>query len=310
MIRLQTLGVLDLRDGKGEALEAVLRQPKRLALLAYLAVAVPHRFHRRDTLLALFWPEFDQEHARAALRRALHFLRSALGAEVGGGPRRRRGRRVGWRRSGATPPRWSSCSPRATARRALALYRGPLLDGLYVAGASVEFQDWLDRERIRLRERAADAARALVTQAESDGRLDAAAGWARRVLELAPDDEAALRRLPPRARPHRRAAGGAAGLRRVRSPSRPGARARAVGRDPRRGRGSCGPGLPLPRRRRPRSPCCPSRFAAMPAWRTCARAWSTSSPPSSTARATSAPSIRGRCCRPRRATPAPPPGGT
>ena len=177
---------------KGEALEAVLRQPKRLALLAYLAVAVPHRFHRRDTLLALFWPEFDQEHARAALRRALYFLRSALGAEVVAG---RGDDEVGvsdgalWCDAAAMEQLLAAGDSEA----ALALYRGPLLDGLYVAGASVEFQDWLDRERIRLRERAADAARALVTQAESDGRLDAAAGWARRVLELAPDDEAALR---------------------------------------------------------------------------------------------------------------------
>ncbi len=192
MIRLQTLGVLDLRDGKGEALEAVLRQPKRLALLAYLAVAVPHRFHRRDTLLALFWPEFDQEHARAALRRALHFLRSALGAEAVAG---RGDDEVGvsdgalWCDAAAMEQLLAAGDSEA----ALALYPGPLLDGLYVAGASVEFQDWLDRERIRLRERAADAARALVTQAEGDGRLDAAAGWARRVLELAPDDEAALR---------------------------------------------------------------------------------------------------------------------
>jgi DNA-binding SARP family transcriptional activator len=82
MIRLWTLGLLDLRDAAGDELGVVLRQPKRLALLAYLAVATPRRFHRRDTLLALFWPELDQEHARAALRRALYFLRSAIGAEV------------------------------------------------------------------------------------------------------------------------------------------------------------------------------------------------------------------------------------
>src|SRR5205085_5739184 len=57
-------------------------QPKRLALLAYLAIGRPRGAHRRDSLVALLWPELDQEHARAALRQALHGLRKALGADT------------------------------------------------------------------------------------------------------------------------------------------------------------------------------------------------------------------------------------
>lgn len=38
-----------------------------MALLAYLSSTGPHDFHRRDALLALFWPEFDEERARNAL---------------------------------------------------------------------------------------------------------------------------------------------------------------------------------------------------------------------------------------------------
>ena len=82
MIRFFTLGKLDLRGAESVEMRAVLQQPKRLGLLAYLAVASPRRFHRRDTLLGLFWPELDQEHARAALRRSLYFLRAELGAGV------------------------------------------------------------------------------------------------------------------------------------------------------------------------------------------------------------------------------------
>src|SRR5215218_2579805 len=82
MIRFFTLGKLDLRGAESVEMRAVLQQPKRLGLLAYLAVASPRRFHRRDTLLGLFWPELDQEHARAALRRSLYFLRAQVGAEV------------------------------------------------------------------------------------------------------------------------------------------------------------------------------------------------------------------------------------
>ncbi|MBA2459266.1 MAG: hypothetical protein H0V43_09980 [Gemmatimonadales bacterium] len=68
MIELHTLGVVDLRASDGRELGTILRQPKRLGLLAYLAVASPRRFHRRDSLLALFWPELDQDHARAVAR--------------------------------------------------------------------------------------------------------------------------------------------------------------------------------------------------------------------------------------------------
>lgn len=194
MIQFHTLGILDLRGPDGREVRSVLQQPKRLALLAYLAVAAPRRFHRRDSLLALFWPELDQEHARAALRRALYFLRSELGPDVVTG---RGDDEVG------VPEQALWCDATALEKvfeegdveRALALYRGTLLEGLYVAGAAAEYQEWLERERARLRNRAGAAARTLVDQAESEGRLADAARWARRALELSPDDEAALRRL-------------------------------------------------------------------------------------------------------------------
>src|SRR5512142_2400813 len=82
MIDLRTLGTLDLRVRDGPELLSVLSQPKRTALLCYLALAEPHGFHRRDTLLALFWPEADTEHAHASLRQAVRFLRRSLGEDV------------------------------------------------------------------------------------------------------------------------------------------------------------------------------------------------------------------------------------
>src|SRR5712692_10760998 len=82
MIELSMLGRLSLTSADGRDVGALLGQPRRLALLAYLAAARPQGLHRRDSLLALFWPELDQEHARAALRQALHVVRDALGADV------------------------------------------------------------------------------------------------------------------------------------------------------------------------------------------------------------------------------------
>jgi DNA-binding SARP family transcriptional activator/TolB-like protein len=194
MIQFHTLGVLDLRGPNGRELRSVLQQPKRLGLLAYLVIASPRRFHRRDSLLALFWPELDQEHARAALRRSLYFLRAEVGPDVVVG---RGDDEVGvpeellW----CDATEMEQAIAQGEAERAVGLYRGMLLEGLYVSGAAPEYQDWLDRERARLRGLAAGAAGTLVHRAEADGRLADAAHWCRRALELSPDDETALRRL-------------------------------------------------------------------------------------------------------------------
>ena len=193
MLELHTLGALDLRGPDDADCRAVLQQPKRLGLLAYLAASAPRRFHRRDSLLALFWPDLDQEHARAALRRSLYFIRGALGAEVIEG---RGDDEVGvpetalWCDASA----FDAAIAAGNAAGALELYRGDLLEGFYVAGAP-DYQDWLDRERTRLRDAAARAAWSLADASEREGQLADAARWARRGAELTPDDEGALRRV-------------------------------------------------------------------------------------------------------------------
>ena len=50
---------------------------KATALLAYLAVE--GGTHNRDSLASLLWPDYAPDRARAALRRTLSTLRSALG---------------------------------------------------------------------------------------------------------------------------------------------------------------------------------------------------------------------------------------
>ena len=49
---------------------------KAIALLAYLVITGER--HRRDALVNLLWPEYDQSRGRAALRRTLSALRKAL----------------------------------------------------------------------------------------------------------------------------------------------------------------------------------------------------------------------------------------
>ena len=193
MIEFRTLGALDLLGPDGREHRAVLTQPKRVALLAYLAVATPHRFHRRDKLLGLFWPDLDQDHARAALRQALHGLRQALGPAALPG---RGDEEVG------LDPAALWCDARAfdetvaagNAEQALTLYHGDFLEGFFLPGAD-EFERWLEEQRTRLRQGAARAANVLVERCETAGDMATAVKWARKAAVLMPLDEGVVRRL-------------------------------------------------------------------------------------------------------------------
>ena len=82
MIRFRAFGSADLRDDNGNELRALLSRPGQLGLLAYLVAARPRGFHRRDTLIGMFWAETGQEQARNALRQAVHRLRHEVGTGV------------------------------------------------------------------------------------------------------------------------------------------------------------------------------------------------------------------------------------
>ena len=68
MIDLRVLGTFEVHASRPDGSRGVLTQPKRLALLLYLALAEPQGLHSRDRLLALLWPEADDGSSRHALR--------------------------------------------------------------------------------------------------------------------------------------------------------------------------------------------------------------------------------------------------
>ena len=191
MLTLRAFGALDLRDAEGAPLGTVLAQTKRVALLAYLLLSRPGELHRRDSLLALFWPETDQEHGRKALSQALSFLRREVGEEV---VLTRGGEEVG------VDPELVRCDVLAFQEAlgqedwagALELYRGDLLEGLHVKGAP-EFVGWVDRERVGLREAAAGAAWRLAHQLIVQGKPVEAERTAQRALGLVATDESPVR---------------------------------------------------------------------------------------------------------------------
>lgn len=193
MLRFQTLGQVDLRDPEGRPVQELLTQPRRLALLAYLAVARPRGLHRRDRLVALFWPDLDDSRARAALSQALHVLRKALGAGV---LVTRGSEEVGldFGRVLADADQFQQAADAGALSDADRLYRGELLPGFHLSDAP-EFEHWLDGARTRLRERAVAIARAGADQADTAADPAIAAAWLGRLLELEPLDETALQRL-------------------------------------------------------------------------------------------------------------------
>lgn len=198
LIELRTFGTLDLRGSDGREFRAVLAQPKRLALLTYLAAAAPgapgaSTFHRRDTLLALFWPDQDVTRARAALSRAVHYLRASLGDGVV--------LSLGDEELGVDPDRISCDATRfrkelskGRLAEALELYRGDFVEGFFLSDVP-ELDRWIDSERRRFRDSAADAARSLSKSSESSGDLAMALHWARQASSYAPYDEPGARRV-------------------------------------------------------------------------------------------------------------------
>ena len=193
MLSIHALGNLELQTEAGVSARSVLFQPKRVALLAYLAFARPRGFHRRDTLLALLWPDLNQRRARVALNKGLYDLRTALGAEMLPG---RGDGEIGlaWDHVSSDVHAFEATLDGGDLEGALNLYRGELLQGFHVSGVP-EFEHWLDTERSRLAVRARRALARLIQHAEAEADLLAATRWTRRALTLAPDDEPAMRTL-------------------------------------------------------------------------------------------------------------------
>src|SRR5262245_10935033 len=168
MHRLYVLGRIDLRDATGRDVRTVTAQPKRLALLAYLAANTGTAGCRRDRLLGLFWPELDEQRARKALNKAVHFLRREVGGEAlvsrNGDEIEVDATRL-WCDAGA----FQSAVNAGDRAQALDLYGGDLLPSFYVDDAPA-FDEWMEQERTRLRVVAAGAARALATEREQEGK--------------------------------------------------------------------------------------------------------------------------------------------
>ena len=172
MLTLQLFGGCAL-VAHGEAIGGPAAQRRRLALLALLGSS-PGGGLSRDKLVAYFWPEDDRDRARHFLSDSLFTLRKTLGKDVllkAGDDVR-----VNPDVLDVDVMQFEQIVARGDLAEAVALYRGPFLDGFFIADAP-EFERWAESERDRLARRYALCVEQLATSREVISDWTTAAEW-------------------------------------------------------------------------------------------------------------------------------------
>lgn len=188
-----------------------LGRKKVLGLLAYLVIT--DRPHSRDTLAALFWPDYDQSGARANLRRDISRLRQSIGenfVELEGDQVRiadeagvttdvnefhRLVEEViahGHSLRAGSPPLCQACFEALL--QAVALYEGDFLAGFSLPD-SAPYDEWQFFETENLRQKLAEALQHLLLWHIRLGEFERAIEYARRWLALDALHEPAHRQL-------------------------------------------------------------------------------------------------------------------
>jgi DNA-binding SARP family transcriptional activator/predicted ATPase len=203
-LELELLGSPVFRHG-GRAVALPTR--KTAALLIYLAVE--GRWHSREKLVSLLWPERDAEHGRGALRSTLSLLRRSL--SEGEGPMAHligRGGSLGLETAGlvldvgaleaayrlARAPEGPPVAARVAQLKAgLGALRGEFLEGFSLSDAP-DFDNWTSAQRERWQRRADRVFASLTGLLLDGGQVEEAREWADRWLARDRLNEAAHRR--------------------------------------------------------------------------------------------------------------------
>jgi DNA-binding SARP family transcriptional activator/TolB-like protein len=181
MIRIRTLGGLSASRDDQPATGAAT-QPRRLAVLALIARA-GDRGITRERLLALLWPDTDEEAGRRALSQALHALRTDLheddlflGVQE---------LRLNLGAATCDVLDFEAAMAAHEWGRAAAAYAGAFLQGFRLAGAA-EFDRWMEEERTHLSHRHAELLERLARAAGEKGDWAAAVAWWRKRAGMDP----------------------------------------------------------------------------------------------------------------------------
>lgn len=176
------LGHLALLGPSGLVLNPISKRRRKLALLAYIALA--RRPVGRDQLVEMFWGEQDEKRARHSLSDALSELRGHLGADAI--ETRTSDLQIGVRAPLKLDAREfvAACDAHDWPC-AVSLYRGPFLNGVTVEHSS-SFEDWKMREGDLLAQRFARACREQLAALKARQSWGEAASLAERWLVAAP----------------------------------------------------------------------------------------------------------------------------
>jgi TolB-like protein len=176
MIRLSILGPAELRNNHGVLEHSFLAGPKRLALLSFLVLNRTGSFQRRDKILPLFWPEKGQKSARNSLSNMLYHIRQSMGSEIiitRGTEELTINLDLVW----CDAIEFKKTIADGNWKNAIDLYRGKLLDGLYIPKASSKFEQWLDLERENFHQMYSEALEQIAEEAEKNKNFNDAAKW-------------------------------------------------------------------------------------------------------------------------------------
>lgn len=194
MNKLKILGLVELRRDDENLDHSFVAGPKRLALLAYLILNRPRGMQRRDRVLPLLWPEKGQDSARNSLSNILYHIRKSLGEDI----LITRGSEelgVDTTKLQCDALEFEILIEKGAMAEAVKMYRGDLLDGLYVPDASSDLEQWIELERERFRNSFGNALETLAEENEQRGNYTEAAEWWIMKSRKFPYDTGVVRRI-------------------------------------------------------------------------------------------------------------------
>ncbi len=184
--RMKCLGPVVLESPAGARLG--LRTRKQLGLLFHLARRA--RPVARDELIELFWGEDEGRLARHSLSQCTSLINKALGAEVIV-PAGRDRLALAESAVATDVAEFERLVAEGRHEDALALWRGPLFEGIWVQRAP-EFERWLAEERARVQRVFRRLVHARIGALRDQGDHQEIRDEAERLLELDPLDETAM----------------------------------------------------------------------------------------------------------------------
>ncbi len=181
--RLNVLGRVALARSDGSSVTEVLSQPRRLAVLVYLAMQGNSDGVLRDEIAAVFWPDRSDAKARQALRQTLYVLRKALGPDalVSSADRIKLPRQL-W---SCDASELTDASKSGDTGVVAELYQGDFLPGFHVSRAR-QWEGWRQAMEDSLRALGLDAFWQLAQTAVAANEWSAVRQWAGRVLDVMP----------------------------------------------------------------------------------------------------------------------------